>query len=59
MNIKDYTTVDLISGIVEYTEKLRIAQQRDKRYKQTKLDITFYSAMLTLYHYELVSRAPF
>lgn len=57
MKIQDYTLEQLINGLKEYEGKLSIAKQGDKRRTQTKLDITFYQAMATLFSTEIASRS--
>lgn len=59
MQVKDYPLEKLIKYQEEYRIKLASAEKCDKRYTQTKLDITFYKAMFTLFNTEINSRIPF
>jgi len=56
MNVKDYTIKQLMDGVEEYRKRLAVSLQGDKRRVQTKLDITFDKAMLTLFETELARR---
>lgn len=58
MNVQDYSLEKLIDGLREYQQKLWGAQAQDKRRKQTKLDIVFYQAMVTLFNTEISNRLP-
>lgn len=58
MQVKDYSLEKLIDCLDEYAGKLQQTLMQDKRRKQTKLDIVFYQAMVTLFNTEISNRLP-
>lgn len=58
MNVTALDLNQLVNYLDEYRNKLAVAQQGDKRRKQTKLDIVFYGAMATLFETEICKRLP-